>query len=181
MPEDTPASAATKRPTPLFAPTAAPRGPRSGGGYPGLPAAAVASFAGRTRRPLAPHFGLTGIAANHTTLAPGAASSLRHRHEHQDEFVYVLAGHPTLYAGPDDVADVAELGVRLEPGACVGFAAGDGVAHCLVNETDEDVVVLEVGSSSQKELVVYPEHDLLGDFGGPGTSFRYTHRDGTPY
>ncbi|KAJ1551118.1 hypothetical protein HK405_015142 [Cladochytrium tenue] len=169
------------RPTPLVAPTAPPLA-RSHGDYPVLDAAATdARFAGLTRRPLARHFGLTGLAAHHTTLAPGAASSLRHRHAHQDEFVYVLAGRPTLYAGPDDVADVAELGVRLEPGACVGFAAGDGVAHCLVNETDEDVALLEVGSRSRTEMVVYPDYDLLGDFGGPGGSFRYTHRDGTPY
>src|SRR5262249_40427812 len=72
----------------------------------------------------------------HTRLAPGAESALRHTHTRQDEFVYVLEGRPTL------VTNDGEL--QLEPGMCVGFKAGDGNAHHIVNRSSADVVLIEV-------------------------------------
>jgi uncharacterized cupin superfamily protein len=41
-------------------------------------------------------FGLKNFGVNLTRLAPGAQSALRHAHTRQDEFVYILEGHPTL-------------------------------------------------------------------------------------
>lgn len=77
---------------------------------------------------------------NLTRLAPGAASSLRHAHRTQDEFVYILSGEPTL------LTDAGET--PLAPGMCAGFAAGTGDAHCLVNRSARDVVYLEIGDRS---------------------------------
>lgn len=101
------------------------------------PASLAARFSGREKRPLGDAFGLTNFGVNLTRLAPGAASSLRHAHSRQDELVYVLEGRPTL------VTDAGRA--ALAPGMCAGFKAGTGDAHCLVNETDEHVVFLEVG------------------------------------
>src|SRR5712664_601212 len=56
-------------------------------------------MAGREKRPLGDLFGLTNFGVNLTRLAPGAVSALRHAHSHQDEFVYVIEGHPTLVTG----------------------------------------------------------------------------------
>ena len=52
---------------------------------------------GRKKRPLGDLFGLTNFGLNLTTLAPGAVSALRHPHTTQDEFIYILEGHPTLH------------------------------------------------------------------------------------
>ena len=46
----------------------------------------------REKRALGDAAGLTKIGINHTTLGPGAASSMRHWHTHEDELIYVLAG-----------------------------------------------------------------------------------------
>ena len=94
-------------------------------------------MAGRRKQPLGDLFGLANFGVNRTTLAPGAASALRHAHTRQDEFVYILVGHPTLHTD--------EGRMRLSPGMCAGFKAGTGNGHCLVNETDKDVVYLEGG------------------------------------
>lgn len=51
---------------------------------------------GREKRPLGDLFGLRNFGVNLTRLAPGAISALRHAHSKQDEFVFVLEGHPTL-------------------------------------------------------------------------------------
>src|SRR5258705_13696792 len=96
----------------------------------------AARMAGREKRPLGDLFGLTNFGVNLTRLAPGAASSLRHAHAKQDEFVYILEGRPTL------VTNAGET--ELAPGICAGFKAGTGDAHHLVNRTAEDVLYLEV-------------------------------------
>jgi uncharacterized cupin superfamily protein len=61
---------------------------------------------------------------------------LLHRHSKQDEFIYVMEGEPTLITDKEEI--------QLAPGPCAGFPA-NGVAHQLVNRTDCDVVVLEIG------------------------------------
>ena len=62
---------------------------------------------------------------NPCRLPPGAWSSQRHWHTHEDEFVYVLEGGVVL------VTDGGEM--FLHPGDCAGFKAGDGDGHCLQN------------------------------------------------
>ena len=89
-------------------------------------------MAGRQKRQLGEFFGLTNFGVNLTRLGPNALSSLRHSHARQDEFIYVVSGHPTLHT------DRGRM--RLSPGMCAGFKAGTGDSHHLHNETDEDVM-----------------------------------------
>lgn len=135
------------------------------------PADLARKVAGREKRVLGDPFGLRNFGANLTTLKPGAASSLRHAHRTQDEFVYVLEGEPTLITGSGET--------RLGPGMCAGFAAGTGDAHHLVNRTDLDVVYLEIGDRSPGDEVAYPDDDLHARMGEDG-KWRYLRKDGTP-
>src|ERR1700759_2297468 len=80
----------------------------------------------REKRVLGDLFGIKNFGVNLTKLLPGGESSILHRHSKQDEFIYILDGHPTL------VTDEGE--VDLAPGMCAGFPAA-GVAHQLVNRT----------------------------------------------
>ena len=128
-------------------------------------------MAGRDKRPLGDLFGLANFGVNITRLAPGGASALRHAHTRQDEFVYILEGRPTL------VTDAGRA--ALEPGMCAGFKAGTGDAHHLVNETEADVVYLEIGDRSAGDAVNYPDDDLaVVTIEGQR---RAAHKDGTPY
>lgn len=136
--------------------------------YPPLLARRVA---GRVKRPLGNIFGLTRFGVNLTRLAPGAASSLRHAHSRQDEFVYVIEGRPTLHS--DDGK------VTLERGMCAGFAAGTGNAHSLINETDADVLYLEIGDRTEGDTVSYPDDDLCACL--VDGRWIFTRKDGTPY
>jgi uncharacterized cupin superfamily protein len=109
-------------------------------------------MAGRDKRPLGDLFGLTNFGVNITRLAPGGSSALRHAHTKQDEFVYILEGRPTLLTNAGRAA--------LQPGMCAGFKAGTGDAHCLINETAEEVVYLEIGDRTAGDAVDYPDDDL---------------------
>lgn len=136
------------------------------------PAPFAARVAGRDKRPLGDLFGLRNFGVNLTRLAPGAISSLRHCHSRQDEFVYILAGTPTLIT--DEGASL------LEPGMCAGFAAGTSNPHHLVNRSEEDVVYLEIGDRSAEDAVIYPDDDIQALRDAEGR-LSYSRKDGTPY
>jgi uncharacterized cupin superfamily protein len=96
---------------------------------------------------------------------------LLHRHSRQDEFIFVLQGEPTL------VTETVEM--KLSPGMCAGFAAR-GTAHQLVNRTDEDVLILEVGDRTAGDQGSYPKDDIQAVL-GPDGQWIFTHKDGRPY
>lgn len=139
----------------------------------GYPAPFRAVVAGRRARRLAEAFGLTQFGVNLVRLTPGAASALRHAHSAEDEFVLVTEGAPTLITN-----DGAQL---LAPGMIVGFPAGTGDAHHLVNRTEADVAFLVVGTKAAgRDVVTYPEHDLRAE-PAPGGGYRFVKADGSPW
>ncbi|MEO5794027.1 MAG: cupin domain-containing protein [Rhodoferax sp.] len=126
---------------------------------------------GREKRALGDAFGLVNFGVNLTRMAPNARSALRHAHSKQDEFVYILQGHPTL------LTDAGRT--LLAPGMCAGFRAGTGNGHCLVNETAEEVVYLEVGDRSPGDQGSYPDDDLQANM--VDGKWAFSHKDGTAY
>ena len=129
-------------------------------------------MAGREKRQLGDFFGLSTFGVNLTRLLPGGVSALRHAHARQDEFIYILEGHPTL------VTDEGET--PLAPGMCVGFKAGTGNAHQLINRSDAEVLYLEVGDRNPGDSAVYPDDDLVAVSGSDG-KWQFRHKDGTSY
>ena len=156
----------SKRPIALRALDAPPRAKPSV-----YPEPFASRMQGREKRPLGDLFGLRNFGVNLTRLAPGAVSALRHAHTKQDEFVYVLEGHPTLRTDEGDT--------RLAPGMCAGFACGTGNGHQLANETELDVFYLEVGDRTPGDEGSYPDDDLVARLVDGG--WRFFHKDGAPY
>jgi uncharacterized cupin superfamily protein len=137
------------------------------------PAPFRAAVSGRFVRRLGDAFGLTQFGVNLVRLAPGAASALRHAHSAEDEFVLVMQGSPTLVTGDGEQV--------LDPGMAVGFPAGTGDAHHLVNRSSAEAVLLVVGTRApDRDVVTYPDDDLRAE-PGPGGGRRFLHRDGTPW
>jgi uncharacterized cupin superfamily protein len=125
----------------------------------------------REKRALGDAAGLTRIGINHTTLGPGAASSMRHWHTHEDELVYLLSGELVL---------VTDAGERiLRAGQCAGFPAGRADGHQLVNRSAAPAVYLEISNRDDADAVDYPDIDLR--WNAPDARGAYTHKDGRPY
>jgi uncharacterized cupin superfamily protein len=130
----------------------------------------AALMAGRERQVLGEPFGLQRFGVNRTRLEPGGQTALRHAHLLQDEFVYVLEGHPSL---------ITNAGEReLAPGMAVGFAAGDGNAHHLLNRTGLDVILLEIGDRTPGDQATYPDDDLRAE--QMDGAWRFLKLDGSP-
>ena len=144
--------------------------PRLGSPY---PAQFQKEIAERAKYPLGDLFGLDQFGVNLTELPPGAASSQRHWHSAEDEFIYVLEGTPTLVTDDGD-----EL---LGPGDCAGFKAGAPNGHCLVNRAGSTVRYLEIGTRRPDiDACEYPAIDMRLEPDGTGRR-RFVRRDGTSY
>ncbi len=138
-----------------------------GSRYPGQLAKAVA---GRSSQRLGDAGGLTQYGVNLVHLEPGSASSLRHYHMQQDEFVMVTQGICTLI---DD-----EGAHPMEPGDCAAFPAGDANGHHLINNSDTPAAFLVVGTHTPTETAVYSDIDMMVKEDANG--FAFTRKDGSP-
>lgn len=125
----------------------------------------------REKRRLGDVFGLKAFGVNLTRLAPGGESALLHVHTKQDEFVYVLEGEVVLVTETDETT--------LTAGMCAGFPAAT-FAHQLVNRTDRDAVIIEVGDRPEGDEGSYPNDDIKAAMGDDG-KWVFVHKDGAPY
>jgi uncharacterized cupin superfamily protein len=126
---------------------------------------------GREKAALGNVAGLTQFGVNLTRLKPGAASALRHWHEQEDEFVYVVEGELVL------IEDGGET--VLKAGDCAGFKAGVSNGHHLVNKSQRDALYLEIGTRAAAERGHYPDVDLV--FERDHNGMRFLHRSGELY
>ncbi len=127
---------------------------------------------GRTKRKLGNIFDLSNFGVNLTELDPGSASSVFHYHTKQDEFIYILSGTATAIVGDNEYL--------ISEGDCIGYKAGTGIGHQLVNQSDEPVVYLEIGDRMPDDDSAYPNDDLHASLTENG-AWVFTHKDGTPY
>src|SRR6202453_2275595 len=122
----------------------------------GYPAPFNRPCAGRRRQRIGDAAGLSDFGVNLSRLPPGVWSSQRHWHSHEDEFVYVLEGE--LISITDDGEEV------LGPGDCIGFKAGVEDGHHLVNRSNRDALVLEIGTRDpEHDRCVYPDIDMVAE------------------
>jgi uncharacterized cupin superfamily protein len=140
-------------------------------GSPNYPPAFKPACAGRHKTALGNAVGLSQFGVNLTKLEPGAATSILHWHEQEDEFVYILQGECVL---------VEEAGeVILKAGDCAGWKANVPAGHCIVNRSNADVLLLEVGTRAKSERSHYPGADLR--FERDDGVVRVLHLNGEPY
>jgi uncharacterized cupin superfamily protein len=125
---------------------------------------------GRSSLRLGEAGGLTQFGVNLVRLEPGALSSLRHWHEKEDEFVWVVSGELVL------VQDGGETAMR--PGDCAAFPAKVADGHHFRNDSAEAASFLVVGTKAPDEVAHYSDHDLKLALAGGRAVF--TRADGSP-
>jgi uncharacterized cupin superfamily protein len=113
--------------------------------------------------------GLSQFGVHLEILHPGGKSSMRHWHEAEDEFVYVLDGELTL------VEDEGEAPLRA--GEAAAWKAGVPNAHRLENHGSVDATYLVVGTRAAHDVAHYRDHNLVVTFDGPRRTYR--RADGT--
>lgn len=107
--------------------------------------------------------GLTRIGIHHVRLLPGRRTSYPHAESAEEEFVFVIEGHPDVWI--DGVLH------PLRPGDSVAFPAGTGISHTVLNNTDVEVRLMVVGEKTRPENRIH--YPLNPDF-ERATGFSWT-------
>ncbi len=115
--------------------------------------------------------GLTRLGASHIRLPPGAWSSQRHWHSHEDEFIVVLEGEVVL------VTDAGEEILRA--GDCAAFKAGVRDGHCAQNRSARDAVLLALSNHSDEDFGEYSDIDLKFTPQPHGAPGEFLRKDGS--
>ena len=87
--------------------------------------------------------GTARIAAHWIKLAPQTRSSSPHAESREEEFVYVVKGRPHIW--------INGYIYQLEEKMGVGFKAGTGVSHTVINNTFEAVELIVLGERTKTE------------------------------
>jgi hypothetical protein len=115
--------------------------------------------------------GLTQYGVNLLRLPPGAWSSQRHWHTHQDEFIYVLSGEVVL---------VSDAGDEIVKGRRRGRVQGRRHRRPLpAKPLDTDATCSRSARGSPKTAPITPTSTCMAPAGAKPAP--YCHRDGTPY
>ncbi len=101
--------------------------------------------------PIGKKLGLLKIGIHIELIYPGRRTSWPHAESLEEEFAYVIEGHPDVWIDGHLHA--------LVPGDFVAFPSGTGIAHTFLNNTDKNVLLLVGGEANKKEnKIVYPLH-----------------------
>jgi uncharacterized cupin superfamily protein len=103
---------------------------------------------------LAESAGLRHLRIHHEVLPPGRRSSSPHAHTTREEFVYVVDGTPDAW-----------IDGHLHPlcaGDAVALAAGTGIAHTLINNSERDAILLIVATMPDDDACFYPGDPTAG-------------------
>ena len=141
--------------------------PQQGTRYPGKLARTVD---GRSWQAVGDAGGLTQYGVNLVTLAPGAASSLRHYQMQQEEFAMVTKGELVLIENDGETV--------LQPGDCAAWPAGVPNGHHLINRSAQPASFLVIGTRTATETVFYSDVDMMVTVDDTGDHF--TKQDGSP-
>lgn len=100
--------------------------------------------------------GTEKIAVHWVKLPPHQRSSTPHAESHEEEFVYIVSGHPHVW--------INGYIYQLAPNMVVGFPAGSGIIHTFINNTQAEVEMIVLGERSKKEnKYIYPINPELRD------------------
>ena len=103
-------------------------------------------------RSISRYAGLQKIVVNLMRLSPGERSSWPHAEEKEEEFVYVLEGEVDVWI--DGVLHT------MRPGDLAAFPAGTGICHCFINNSEQDVLLLE-GETLQGPTIASTTRSIL--------------------
>ena len=123
-------------------------------------------IAGREKQRLGDAVGLTQFGVNVSRIKAHSKSALRHWHESEDEFIYMLEGELVLH---EDASETV-----LKPGDAAGWRANRGIGHCLINRSEADCAFIAVSAGA---LLGGEYSDIDMRWGEQG----FVHKDGTPY
>lgn len=135
----------------------------------GYPAPFDSPCAGRLRQRLGNTGELTDFGVNFMQLPPGAWSSQRHWHSHEDEMVLVLTGELVLVENDGETL--------LRAGDAAAFPKNSGNGHHMINRSSATATYIEIGSRHHDDMTTCSDIDMKS----ANADGKFVHKDGTAY
>ena len=98
---------------------------------------------------------------NVDNVRPGAFSTKYHAHEMQEEFFMVMSGSGILRFDGQET--------RVSSGDVVAKPAGKGLAHQFINDGEDVLQILDIGTRVTGDAIVYPDEGTVYVKGQRGT------------
>lgn len=100
------------------------------------------------------NLGLIKMGIHIETVLPGRRTSYPHAESEEEEFAFVIEGHPHVWINGELFA--------LRPGDFVAFPSGTGIAHTFINNASYPAKLL-VGGEVRKATnrIIYPLNDEM--------------------
>ncbi len=113
---------------------------------------------GYRRKSLGAATGGEKLGASIYEVPPGKRAWPRHYHLANEEAIYILEGSGTMRIGDEEIP--------VSKGDYATLHAGEEGAHQLINTSEENLVYLCLSTMDAPDVMVYPDSDKLGVFGG---------------
>lgn len=97
--------------------------------------------------------GCEKIYVNLDYVKPGAVSVKYHSHSKQEEFFLILSGKGILRI------DGKEASIKI--GDVISKPAGKDIAHQFINNSEEILQILDVGTREKDDIVTYPDENVV--------------------
>ena len=120
---------------------------------------------GMLTRQLSKTVGSSKLYVNLDSVPKGAHSTKYHTHSQQEEFFYILAGCGSLRLNGENYPVTA--------GDFLAKPAGQAIAHTFMNQGDEPLLILDIGTVEAEDTCFYPDEDVyLHKLNGTAHAYR---------
>lgn len=89
---------------------------------------------------------------NIDSVPPSACSTKYHSHSQQEEFFLIVSGEGTVRLNDEEYP--------VKKGDFFAKPAGRGIAHTFYNSSEENLVILDVGTIEKEDTCYYPDEDI---------------------
>ncbi len=92
------------------------------------------------------------IYVNIDLVPPGAYSTKYHSHSQQEEFFMIISGKGTVRLNDKEYP--------VKSGDFFAKPTGKNIAHTFYNSSEENLVILDVGTREKEDTCYYPDEDM---------------------
>ncbi|WP_454051916.1 cupin domain-containing protein [Clostridium sp. Marseille-Q7071] len=86
-------------------------------------------------------------------IEPGYKSTEYHHHLMQEEFFLIMSGKGIIRINDEEF--------EVKSGDVISKPAGKNIAHQFINNSEEVLQILDVGTKEEDDVAIYPDENIL--------------------
>lgn len=118
-----------------------------------IPNQYISKFQGAKTMYVGNAVGSEKIYVNIDYIEPGYKSTKYHHHSMQEEFFLIMSGKGIIRINDEEF--------EVKSGDVISKPAGKNIAHQFINNSEEVLQVLDVGTKEEEDVAIYPDENIL--------------------